>query len=92
MFKQGTYVTNGKMCGVVSDYTDDYVNGRFIHFYVSFNNVDKNTICLEKCELNDGSFREMNETEINEFNQTLLKCGYIWDADSMKVTDLKALK
>lgn len=34
----------------------------------------------------------MIETEINEFNQTLLKCGYIWDADSMKVTDLKALK
>lgn len=89
MFKKGTYVTNGKMCGIVSDYTDDYVNGRFIHFYVSFNNVDKNTICLEKCELNDGSFRKLNDSEINEFNQILLENGYIWNAYFMKVIDVK---
>lgn len=90
LFEPGTYVTNGKMCGIVSDYTDDYVNGRFIHFYVSFNNVDKNTICLEKCELNDGSFRKLNDSEINEFKQMLLKNGYIWDDDSMKVIKMEA--
>lgn len=89
-FEQGTYVTNGKMSGIVSDYTDDYVNGRFIHFYVSFNNVYKNTICLEMCELNDGSFRKLNDSEINEFNQMLLKNGYIWDDDSMKVIKMEA--
>ena len=89
-FEQGTYVTNGKMSGIVSDYTDDYVNGRFIHFYVSFNNVDKNTICLEMCELNDGSFRKLNDSEINEFNQMLFKNGYIWDDDSMKVMKMEA--
>ena len=89
-FEQGTYVTNGKMSGIVSDYTDDYVNGRFIHFYVSFNNVYKNTICLEMCELDDGSFRKLNDSEINEFNQMLLKNGYIWDDDSMKVIKMEA--
>lgn len=29
-------------------------------------------------DVNDGSFRGMDDSEINEFNQILLKNGYIW--------------
>lgn len=88
-FEPGTYVTNGNMSGIVSDYTDDYVNGRFINFYIVFNNKDKNKIYQEMYFVNDGSFRKLNDYEINEFNQRLLKNGYIWNADSMQVVDVK---
>lgn len=88
-FKPGTYVTNGNMSGIVSDYTDDYVNGRFINFYIVFNNKDKNKIYQEMYFVNDGSFRKLNDSEINEFNQILLKNGYIWNADSMQVVEVK---
>lgn len=89
-FEPGTYVTNGNVSGIVSDYTDDYVNGRFINFYIVFNNKDKNKIYQEMYFVNDGSFRGMNDSEINEFNQILLENGYIWDPDSMKVIEMKA--
>lgn len=88
-FEPGTYVTNGNMSGIVSDYTDDYVNGRFINFYIVFNNKDKNKIYQEMYFVNDGSFRKLNDSEINEFNQILLKNGYIWNADSMQVVEVK---
>lgn len=88
-FEPGTYVTNGNMSGIVSDYTDDYVNGRFINFYIVFNNKDKNKIYQEMYFVNDGSFRKLNNSEINEFNQRLLKNGYIWNADSMQVVEVK---
>lgn len=88
-FEPGTYVTNGNMSGIVSDYTDDYVNGRFINFYIVFNNKDKNKIYQEMYFVNDGSFRKLNDSEINEFNQRLLKNGYIWNADSMQVVEVK---
>lgn len=89
-FEPGTYVTNGNMSGIVSDYTDDYVNGRFINFYIVFNNKDKNKIYQEMYFDNDGSFRGMNDSEINEFNQILLENGYIWDVGSMKVIKMEA--
>lgn len=88
-FEPGTYVTNGNMSGIVSDYTDDYVNGRFINFYIVFNNKYKNKIYQEMYFVNDGSFRKMNDSEINEFNQILLENGYIWNAYFMKVIDVK---
>jgi hypothetical protein len=90
MFKQGTYVTNGDVRGIVRGYSDNRCG---VEFYIAHYRWSKNgSFNKDSSYFNDGSFREMNETEINEFNQTLLKCGYIWDADSMQVTDLKALK
>lgn len=90
MFKQGTYVTNGDVRGIVRGYSD---NNFGVEFYIAhYRWYENGSFNKDSSYFNDGSFREMNETEINEFNQTLLKCGYIWDADSMKVTDLKALK
>lgn len=90
MFKQGTYVTNGDVRGIVRGYSD---NNFGVEFYIAhYRWYENGSFNKDSSYFNDGSFREMIETEINEFNQTLLKCGYIWDADSMKVTDLKALK
>lgn len=90
MFKQGTYVTNGDVTGVVRGYSD---NSFGIEFYIAyFRWYENGSFNKNSGYFNDGSFREMDESEINEFNQTLLKCGYIWDVDSMKLTDLKALK
>lgn len=90
MFKQGTYVTNGDVRGIVRGYSDNRCG---VEFYIAhYRWYENGSFNKDSSYFNDGSFREMNETEINEFNQTLLKCGYIWDADSMKVTDLKALK
>lgn len=90
MFKQGTYVTNGDVRGIVRGYSD---NNFGVEFYIAhYRWYENGSFNKDSSYFNDGSFREMNETEINEFNQTLLKCGYIWDADSMKVTDLKVLK
>ncbi len=89
MFEQGTYVTNGDIKGIVRGYSD---NSFGVEFYIAHYRWNEPQFQKDSGYFNDGSFREMNETEINEFNQTLLKCGYIWDADSMKVTDLKVLK
>lgn len=90
MFKQGTYVTNGDVRGIVRGYSD---NRWGVEFYIAHYRWSENgSFNKDSGYFNDGSFREMNETEINEFNQTLWNCGYIWDADSMKLTDLKALK
>lgn len=90
MFKQGTYVTNGDVRGIVRGYSD---NNFGVEFYIAhYRWYENDSFNKDSGYFNDGSFREMNETEINEFNQTLLNCGYIWDAESMKVTDLKALK
>lgn len=89
-FEQGTYVTNGDVTGIVRCYSDNKLT---IEFYIVHYWWDENgSWNKDSSYFNDGSFREMNESEINEFNQFLLKCGYIWNADSMKVTDLKALK
>ena len=90
MFKQGTYVTNGDVRGIVKGYSDNIFG---IEFYIAHHRWQENgSFDKDSGYFNDGSFREMNESEINEFNQFLLRCGYIWDADAMKVTDLKALK
>lgn len=90
LFEPGTYVTNGDVRGIVRGYSD---NNFGVEFYIAhYRWYENGSFNKDSSYFNDGSFREMNETEINEFNQTLLKCGYIWDADSMKVTDLKALK
>lgn len=90
MFKQGTYVTNGDVRGIVRGYSDNRCG---VEFYIAhYRWYENGSFNKDSSYFNDGPFREMNETEINEFNQTLLKCGYIWDADSMKVTDLKELK
>lgn len=90
MFKQGTYVTNGDVRGIVRGYSD---NNFGVEFYIAhYRWYENGSFNKNSSYFNDGSFREMNESEINEFNQTLLKSGYIWDADSMKVTDLKALQ
>lgn len=90
MFKQGTYVTNGDVRGIIRGYSD---NNFGVEFYIAhYRWYENGSFNKDSSYFNDGSFREMNETEINEFNQTLLKCGYIWNADLMKVTDLKALQ
>lgn len=90
MFKQGTYVTNGDVRGIVRGYSDNRCG---VEFYIAHYRWSENgSFNKDSSYFNDGSFREMNESEINEFNQFLLNCGYVWDSDSMKVTDLKALK
>lgn len=98
-FESGTYITNGEMSGIVKCYSADmfYFHNRFpeeggsIFLYIAFLNADdKHTILKETKTFNDGSFREMNDSEINEFNQMLLKNGYIWDDDSMKVIKMEA--
>jgi len=90
IFEPGTYVTNGDVSGIVRGYSDYSLA---IEFYIAHYRLGENdSFNKESGYLNDGSFREMNETEINEFNQFLLNCGYVWDSESMKVTDLKALK
>lgn len=90
LFEPGTYVTNGDVRGIVRGYSD---NRWGVEFYIAHYRWSENgSFNKDSGYFNDGSFREMNETEINEFNQTLWNCGYIWDADSMKLTDLKALK
>lgn len=90
LFEPGTYVTNGDVRGIVRGYSDNRCG---VEFYIAHYRWSENgSFNKESSYFNDGSFREMIETEINEFNQTLLNCGYIWDAKSMKVTDLKALK
>lgn len=90
LFEPGTYVTNGDVRGIVRGYSDNRCG---VEFYIAhYRWYENGSFNKDSSYFNDGSFREMIETEINEFNQTLLKCGYIWDADSMKVTDLKALK
>lgn len=90
LFEPGTYVTNGDVRGIVRGYSDNRCG---VEFYIAHYRWSENgSFNKESSYFNDGSFREMNESEINEFNQFLLNCGYVWDSDSMKVTDLKALK
>ena len=90
IFEPGTYVTNGDVRGIVRGYSD---NSFGVEFYIAhYRWYENGSFNKDSSYFNDGSFREMNETEINEFNQTLLNCGYIWDADEKKVTDFKALK
>lgn len=90
LFEPGTYVTNGDVRGIVRGYSDNRCG---VEFYIAHYRWSENgSFNKDSSYFNDGSFREMNETEINEFNQTLLNCGYIWDAESMKVIDLKELK
>nr|DAK15830.1 MAG TPA: hypothetical protein [Ackermannviridae sp.] len=90
LFEPGTYVTNGDVRGIVRGYSDNRCG---VEFYIAHYRWSKNgSFNKESSYLNDGSFREMNESEINEFNQFLLNCGYVWDSESMKVIDLKELK
>lgn len=102
-FERGTYVTNGNMSGIVKTYSlnsgydvnDNAFSqfGKYIHLYIGFyrSTISGNVMVLrEVVDFNDGSFRGMNGSEINEFNQILLKNGYIWDEDSMKVIEMKA--
>lgn len=90
IFEPGTYVTNGDVRGIVRGYSD---NSFVVDFYIAhYRWYENGSFNKDSSYFNDGSFLEMNETEINEFNQTLLNCGYIWDADEKKVTDFKALK
>lgn len=102
-FKPGTYVTNGNMSGIVKTYSlnNGYdVNdnafsqfGKYIHLYIGFyrSTISGNVMVLRYVvDFNDESYREMNNSEINEFNQILLKNGYIWDEDSKKVIEMEA--
>lgn len=90
LFEPGTYVTNGDVRGIVRGYSDNRCD---VEFYIAHYRWSKNgSFNKESSYFNDGSFREMNESEINEFNQFLLNCGYVWDSESMKVIDLKELK
>lgn len=102
-FERGAYVTNGNMSGIVKTYSlnsgydvnDNAFSqfGKYIHLYIGFyrsTNSGNVIVLREVVDFNDGSFREMNDSEIHEFNQILLKNGYIWDADSKKVIKLEA--
>lgn len=90
LFEPGTYVTNGDVRGIVRGYSDNRCG---VEFYIAHYRWSENgSFNKESSYFNDGSFREMNESEINEFNQFLLNCGYVWDSESMKVIDLKELK
>lgn len=102
-FERGTYVTNGNMSGIVKTYSlnsgydvnDNAFSqfGKYIHLYIGFyrsTNSGNVIVLREVVDFNDGSFRGMDDSEINEFNQILLKNGYIWDPDSMKVIEMKA--
>ena len=90
LFEPGTYVTNGDVRGIVRGYTDNRCG---VEFYIAHYRWSENgSFNKDSGYFNDGSFREMNESEINEFNQFLLNCGYVWDSESMKVIDLKELK
>ena len=92
-FEPGTYVTNENMSGIVNGYSqymfcidDDMEStGKFLHLSIGCGHVNKDDVYFDMSDYNDGSFREMNDSEIHEFNQILLKNGYIWDEDSMKV-------
>lgn len=103
IFERGTYVTNGNMSGIVKTYSlnsgydvnDNAFSqfGKYIHLYIGFyrsTNSGNVIVLREVVDFNDGSFRGMDDSEINEFNQILLKNGYIWDPDSMKVIEMKA--
>lgn len=97
-FEPGTYVTNENMSGIVNGYSqymfcidDDMEStGKFLHLSIGCGHVNKDDVYFDMSDYNDGSFREMNDSEIHEFNQILLKNGYIWDADSKKVIKLEA--
>jgi hypothetical protein len=102
-FERGAYVTNGNMSGIVKTYSlnsgydvnDNAFSqfGKYIHLYIGFyrsTNSGNVIVLREVVDFNDGSFRGMDDSEINEFNQILLKNGYIWDPDSMKVIEMKA--
>ena len=96
MFKPGTYVTNGVITGIVKGYSDDVLYnqdkfslyGRYIHFYISFNEIE---IVKNVCGSNDGRFRELSQTEIDEANKRLLEEGYKWFAESMEVVETKEI-
>lgn len=101
-FERGTYVTNGNMSGIVKTYSlnsgydvnDNAFSqfGKYIHLYIGFyrsTNSGNVIVLREVVDFNDGSFRGMDDSEINEFNQILLENGYIWDAGSMKVIKWK---
>ena len=90
IFEPGTYVTNGELSGIVKDYSDNYSS---IKFYVDYYRLHKNNLfSKDSCYIDDGTFRKLTDSEIHDFNQKLLEVGYLWDGDSMKVTDLKELK
>ena len=102
-FERGAYVTNGNMSGIVKTYSlnsgydinDNAFSqfGKYIHLYIGFyrsTNSGNVIVLREVVDFNDGSFRGMDDSEINKFNQILLKNGYIWDPDSMKVIEMKA--
>lgn len=102
-FERGAYVTNGNMSGIVKTYSlnsgydvnDNAFSqfGKYIHLYIGFyrsTNSGNVIVLREVVDFNDGSFRGMDDSEIHEFNQILLKNGYIWDADSKKVIKLEA--
>lgn len=102
-FERGTYVTNGNMSGIVKTYSlnsgydvnDNAFSqfGKYIHLYIGFyrsTNSGNVIVLREVVDFNDGSFRGMDGSEINEFNQILLENGYIWDAGSMKVIKMEA--
>lgn len=90
LFEPGTYVTNGDVRGIVRGYSDNRCG---VEFYIAhYRWYENGSFNKDSSYFNDGSFREMNESEINEFNQFLLNCGYVWDSESMKVIDSKELK
>lgn len=102
-FERGTYVTNGNMSGIVKTYSlnsgydvnDNAFSqfGKYIHLYIGFyrsTNSGNVIVLREVVDFNDGSFRGMDDSEINEFNQILLENGYIWDEDSTKVIEIEA--
>ena len=96
IFEPGTYVTNGVITGIVKGYSDDVLYnqdkfslyGRYIHFYISFNEIE---IVKNVCGSNDGRFRELSQTEIDEANKRLLEEGYKWFAESMEVVETKEI-
>lgn len=90
LFEQGTYVTNGTMTGIFKEYSDNYSK---INFYTVYCRLSENCdFVKDSCYFNDGTFRELTDSEIYDVNQLLTKKGYIWNADSKKVIDLKELK
>ena len=95
-FEAGTYVTNGVITGIVKGYSDDMLyfqsrfsqEGGFIHLYIGF---DEKEFIKDVSAFNDGSFRPLNDTEIDETNKRLLEGGYKWNAESMQVIETKEI-
>lgn len=96
IFEPGTYVTNGYLTGIVKGYSDDMSyfqdrfsqEGAFIHLYIGF---EESEFIKDASTFNDGWFRPLNDTEIDEANKRLLEGGYKWDSDSKQVIETKEI-